>query len=87
MRQLLQIRCWKCQEIFTMSAEMETDPPGANRVDVLVPCPYCDTANRVTVSPDQVRIVTVHRGAGAAVDLSQSDALYDQIFDGQEPAY
>ena len=87
MRQLLQIRCWKCRDIFTMRAELETDPSGANWVDVLVPCPHCDTANRVTLSPDQVRTVTVHKGVGAAIDLSQPDALYDWIFDGQEPAH
>ena len=84
MKQLLQIRCWKCHDVFTMSAELNTDPPGANLVDVLVPCPYCGKANRVTVSQEQVRTVTVHRG-GAAVDLSQPDALREQVFDGQEP--
>ena len=62
MKQLLQIRCWNCHDVFTMSAELNTDPPGANLVDVLVPCPYCAKANRVTVSQEQVRTVTVHRG-------------------------
>jgi hypothetical protein len=68
-----------------MSTELKTDPPGADRVDVLVPCPYCGKANRVTVSQDQVRTVTVPKG-GAAVDLSQPDARREQVFDGQEPA-
>ena len=82
MKQLLQIRCWSCHDVFTMSAELNTDPPGANLVDVLVPCPYCSKANRVTVSQEQVRTVTVDKG-GAAVDLSQPDALREQVFDGQ----
>ena len=85
MKQLLQIRCWNCHDVFTMSAELNTDPPGANLVDVLVPCPYCGKANRVTVSQEQVRTVTVHRGGGTAVDLSQPDALREQVFDGLEP--
>jgi hypothetical protein len=85
MKQLLQIRCWSCHDVFTISAEPEaTDPPSANLIDVSVPCPYCAKANRVTVSQEQVRTVTVHRG-GAAVDLSQPDALREQVFDGQEP--
>jgi len=84
MKQLLQIRCWNCHDVFTMSAEPETDPLGANRVDVLVPCPYCGKANRVTVSQEQVRTVTVDKG-GTAVDLSQPDVLREQVFDGQEP--
>lgn len=87
MRQALQVRCWKCQEVFTMSAEPQLDPPSLNLVDVQVACPYCGVANRVTVSADQVRIITVDRGgSGAAVDLSQSGALLDFVFDGQPPA-
>ena len=82
MKQLLQIRCWSCHDVFTMSAELNTDPPSANLVNVLVPCPYCAKANRVTVSQEQVRTVTVDKG-GAAVDLSQPDALREQVFDGQ----
>ena len=85
MKQLLQICCWQCQQVFTMSAELNTDPPDVNLVNVLVPCPYCAKANRVTVSQEQVRTVTVHRGGGAAIDLSQPDALREQVFDGQEP--
>ncbi len=85
MKQLLQIRCWSCHDVFTMSAELNTDPPSANRVDVSVPCPYCAKANRVTVSQEQVRTVTVHRRSGAAVDLSQPDALREWVFDGLEP--
>ena len=84
MKQLLQIRCWSCHDVFTMSAELNTDPPDVNLVNVLVPCPYCDKTNRVAISQEQVRTVTVHRG-GAAVDLSQPDALREQVFDGQEP--
>ncbi len=88
MRQALQVRCWKCQEVFTMSAEPQLDPPSLNLVDVQVSCPYCGVANRVTVPADQVRIITVHRGegSGAAVDLSQPGALLDFVFDGQQPA-
>ena len=85
MKQLLQIRCWNCHEVFTMSAELNTDPPGVNLVDVLVPCPFCDKDNRVTVSQEQVRIVTIDKG-GAAIDLSQPDALREQVFDGREAA-
>ena len=83
MKQLLQIRCWSCHEVFTMSAEPQTDPPSANLVDVSIPCPYCSKANRVTVSQEQVRTVTVDKG-GTAVDLSQPDVLREQVFDGQE---
>ena len=27
MKQLLQIRCWNCHDVFTMSAELNTDRP------------------------------------------------------------
>ncbi len=84
MKQLLQIRCWNCYDVFTMSAELNTDPPGANRVNVLVPCPYCAKPNRVTVSQEQVRTVTVHRGwiarkIGYAEALQNFDKLAKQL--------
>jgi hypothetical protein len=87
MRQALKVKCYHCQDIFTLTAEMEADPPSANRVNVLVPCPFCDNDNQVTVWEDQIRAVTIHRGEGAdrAVDLSQPGALLNQVFQGQAP--
>jgi hypothetical protein len=73
MRQALKVKCYRCQDIFTLAVEMEADPPSANRVNVLVPCPFCDNDNQAKVWEDQLRTVNIHRGegAGTAVDLSQ----------------
>jgi len=85
MRQAIQVECWNCRTVFTMSAEPSTgDGP---LVDVAVPCPFCNSLNKITIRADQVKTNTLYKGSGKAgkPDLSQPGALLDQVFPGVEP--
>ena len=82
MRQALKIKCWKCGEVFTMSAEVSHKP--GPLVEAALPCPFCETTNQVTVRADQVKSGVLYRDGQSveAVELNRPGALLGQIFDG-----
>ena len=85
MRQALNIKCWKCENVFTMSAEVSHKP--GPPVEKAVPCPFCKTTNQVTVRADQVKSTVLYRDGqtAEAVELEQPGALLGQVFAGTPP--
>ena len=86
MDQILKIKCWKCSDVFTMRAEV-ADAPSPNRVDVMLPCPYCETDNQVTVRQDQVKVTELYRKSGSegASDRMPAELLPDEEYPGAPP--
>jgi phage FluMu protein Com len=86
MRQALEIKCWKCREVFTMGAEVSRKP--GPLVEVAIPCPFCQTTNQATVRADQVKFTVLYRDgqSAEAVELDQPGAFKDQVFEGTPPA-
>ncbi len=86
MRQALNIKCWKCGEVFTMSAEVSRNP--GPLVEAAIPCPFCKTTNQVTVRAGQMKSTVLYRDGHPAevVDLDKPGALLGQVFEGQPPA-
>lgn len=82
MRQALKIKCWKCGEVITMSAEVSRKP--GPLVEAALPCPFCGTANQVIVRANQVKSSVLYRDgqSGEAVELEKPGALLSQVFDG-----
>lgn len=82
MRQALKIKCWKCGEVFTMSAEISRKP--GPLVEAAFPCPFCGTTNQVIVRADQVKSSTLYRDGQAAetVELEKLGALLGYVFEG-----
>jgi phage FluMu protein Com len=87
MRQALKIKCWKCSEVFTSSAEISNVKSGP-LVDSVIPCPFCQTSNQVTVHASQVKTATLYRDGEAAetLYLDKPGALLEQVFDGEKTA-
>ena len=85
MRQALNIKCWKCEKIFTMSAEVSRKP--GPLVEAAIPCPFCKTTNQVTVRADQMKSTVLYRDGQAveAVELDKPGALLGQAFEGTPP--
>lgn len=81
-RQALKIECWKCREVFTMSVELsgKLDP----LVEAVIPCPFCETSNQVTVRADQVKSTILYRDGQSAemVELEKPGALLGYLFQG-----
>ncbi len=86
MRQALKIKCWDCEEVFTPSAEVSTQP-GGPLVNVVVVCLFCNVPNQVTLRANQLQSTTLYRGGDLVetVDLSQPGALLNQVFAGAKP--
>ncbi len=84
-RQALNIKCWKCEEVFTMSAEVSNKP--GPLVEKAVSCPFCKTTNQVTVRADQVKSIVLYRDSESveAVELEKPGALLGQVFAGAPP--
>ncbi len=82
MRQALKIRCWKCREVFTMSAEISRKR--GPLVEAALSCPFCKTTNQVTVHADQVKSNVLHRDGQAAemVELEKLGVLLGYVFEG-----
>lgn len=85
MRQPLQIKCWKCKEVFTMSAKPSRKP--GPLVEMALPCPFCEAVNQVTVRANQVKSGVLYRDGqtAEAVELDQPGALLGQVFEGTPP--
>lgn len=86
MEQIIRIKCWKCGEMFTMRAEV-ADVPSPNFVETVLPCPYCDTANQVTIREDQVKTTTLYRKPDDAGNAEPASAgpLPDNVYEGAPP--
>ena len=85
MRQALKIKCWKCEKVFTMSAEVSRKL--GPLVETAIPCPFCETINQVIVRADQVKSTVLYRDGQSvdAVELEKPGALLGQIFEGAPP--
>ncbi|MDS4025725.1 MAG: hypothetical protein RKO25_01840 [Candidatus Contendobacter sp.] len=81
-RQALKVKCWKCEDVFTMSAEVSNKP--GPLVEKAVPCPFCKTTNQVTVRAGQVKSTVLYRDGYSAevIELNRHGALLGQIFEG-----
>jgi len=84
-QQALNIKCWKCGKVFTMSAEVSHKP--GPLVEKAVPCPFCKTTNQITVRADQVKSTVLYRDGQSveAVELEKPGALLGQVFEGAPP--
>lgn len=82
MRQALKIKCWKCGEVFTMSAELSQKP--GLLLEAAIPCPFCETVNQVTVRADQVQDTVSYRDGQSveAIFLERPGALLSYLFEG-----
>ncbi|MDS4041514.1 MAG: hypothetical protein RKP20_10090 [Candidatus Competibacter sp.] len=85
-RQALNIKCWKCEVVFTMSAKVSNKP--GPLVEAAIPCPFCKTTNQVTVRADQVKSTVLYRNGQSveAAELDKPGVLLGQVFEGQPPA-
>lgn len=83
--QALKIKCWKCEDVFTMSTEVSNKP--GLQVEKAVPCPFCKTTNQVTVRAGQVKSTVLYRDGQSveAVELEKPGALLGQVFAGAPP--
>ena len=86
MEQVLRIKCWKCGEVFSMRAEVAAEP-SPNRVETVLPYPYCETDNQVIIREDQVKAVELFRKAGdsGAAEPAPAGPLPDIEYDGAPP--
>ncbi|NMQ19515.1 hypothetical protein E4P82_10105 [Candidatus Competibacter phosphatis] len=85
MRQALQVKCWKCKDAFTMSAEPSRKL--GPLVEAKISCPFCEAINQVTVRAGQLKSVILYRDGESveAVDLDKPGALLGQVFEGTPP--
>lgn len=82
MRQALNIKCWQCGEVFTMSAKLSQKPD--SRVEAAAPCPFCQAVNQVIVRAEQVQATVSYKDGQSleAVSLEKPGALLSYIFGG-----
>ncbi|MDS4028521.1 MAG: hypothetical protein RKO66_00370 [Candidatus Contendobacter sp.] len=82
MRQALNIKCWKCEKVFTMSAELSQKPDLL--VEAETPCPFCQAVNQVIVRADQVQATVSYKDGQSVrtLELDGPGALLGQIFKG-----
>ncbi|HRC73541.1 MAG TPA: hypothetical protein PK880_13565 [Candidatus Competibacter sp.] len=85
MRQPLKIKCWNCENVFTISAELSRKPDLL--VETEVPCPFCEAANQISIDTDQVKSGVSYRDgqSSEAIDFSRPGVLLDRIFKGVPP--
>lgn len=85
MPQVLQVKCWKCKDAFTMSAEPSRKL--GPLVEAKISCPFCEAINQVTVRAGQLKSVILYRDGESveAVDLDKPGALLGQVFEGTPP--
>ncbi len=86
---VLKIKCWNCNRTFTMSPE-RSEESGSRVVDLVLPCPYCDKPNQVSLTEDQVKSVELYRSKQhdnpARRGPAESDDFQEQIFFGAKPS-
>ena len=69
-----------------MRAEV-ADEPSPNRVDVMVPCPYCEADNQVPIREDQVKVKELYRKSGSEgpSERATEGPLPDHEYPGAKP--
>lgn len=86
MPRALQVKCWKCKDTFTMSAEPSRKL--GPLVEAKISCPFCEAINQVTVRTGQLKSVILYRDGQSAetIELEKPGALLGQVFEGAPPA-
>jgi phage FluMu protein Com len=89
MQKTLDLKCWKCQEVFSFTTQIASGEAPDNKVEVIKPCPFCETNNRFTLREDEINTITLHKGAGKENSTGfpqPEDPFWEQIFTGKPPA-
>lgn len=84
---ILNLKCYQCKQPFSFRAQFGTGTADRNLVDMVIPCPYCQTMNRFELREDQIPTQSLHKGVGQSQSpvLPDDDYWDNQVFDGTKP--
>ena len=81
---ILNLKCYQCEKPFSFRAQFATGEAPDNLVDMVIPCPYCETPNQFKLREDQIPTqIRFKSPEKSQAPVLPDDEFWDNhIFDG-----